>query len=591
MFRSKAQVIPELRPEIAPTDRIKGHFSGKVNKLAILSAFLLAMATQPISAGPLDWLKFRKPKKEASVQINSNGGVVASSELSSHLAGLNQRELTGNNIDAYKFAQSHWAHSKKQLEAMCRRLAQVNQNATIKDIAKKLFVLDTQVFKESVKNSALATKEISQKNQELSRLISDIRRVITSPGNETLDHLEGLLTNLNRANSSQRASVEKYMVSASGMIKIGSQAYETLELIPSLSVPALDMFVQASKQLMKKVQSNGEAFKGLLLNVQSSNEQLTSNIATVKNILRNTLRFSDHFAIKQFPLVNLPVPSREKVFTHLKVLNNINRGISNTLNIGDSQARNATQQLSHLIQGLSSKGLEALKYQRAGAESDQSSKQISSYAQNQVSGLYLRMKETIQSLRTEMVAAQSSYINRGGPALKIESKAEFVARRASSGAQQQLPLFLLGGKKANSKKIAKNKIIKKADFAMPATENKGMVLYSEKSTVKAKTDDFLTAEVGILQQELGNGFFFDENNSPEAMPEDSTEVVMTDEEVYEDEELLPSEDKMKISYGNLSEPGPNIELLKFDSLSEEDPSSSDLLPMFKLDDEALLDEY
>jgi hypothetical protein len=66
--------------------------------------------------------------------------------------------------------------------------------------------------------------------------------------------------------------------------------------------------------------SNSEAFKGLMLNILSSSEQIESGLNSIKTNVRETLRFSDHFAIKQFPLINLPAPSREKIFVRLNSL-------------------------------------------------------------------------------------------------------------------------------------------------------------------------------------------------------------------------------------------------------------------------------
>lgn len=598
-------------------------------RATLLAAFFAAAFTSGAEASALDWLnsntKVSRPR-QAKARVSSDQQVV-------QLTGLEQKSLTGSNLDSYQFAQSHFGNSKSKLENACRAISSRYNDAAVRDILQKLFVIDTQLFKEAIKNSALAVKEILTVNDGLGQGIQDLNRIITAPGQETLDQLDKAVDKVGAANLSQSLLVKKYMAGSERTIQLAQSAYETLELIPSLSVPGLDLMVQMSKQLMRMTQSNAEAFKGLLLNMQSSNELISSGLENIKKTVRETLRFSDHFAVKQFPLINLPAPSREKIFVQLTSLANSIKGTENTVTIGDSQVRNTAQQFTHLISGFLAKAGESLKYQsQAGGE--KAPEQISTYARNQVSGLFLRVKEDISLMRTEMAKASRPNASNLPPAVNFESRDEYASRNAQRASSQKLPLFLLGNgggsdlqasvagngaPRGNSGPGLQN-LQNSGDLLLGGTKstagaangenldgfialNPGnraakrpvvpksgttQVLYNENSFADDETG-LMQPEMNILTKELGADFFFGE--SGENQSADSLMAQGADAESFEEDDSGPLPDEaergMQMSYDNLSSGGePEIEMLKFESVSD-NGDSSDLLPMMRYDSEVL----
>ncbi len=581
MSRRETQIDKQLS--------IKGKFNrysrrkiSKLGKAIICSAALLAFSTSALLANPLDWFGL-SGKKDSGRKAQTKFVVQDSNmiQMNESDMGIPNAAIQGGNLDPYKFAQAHWSDSKKKLELMCRAFIGKSNDKGLKDITRKLFVLDTQLYKESIKNSAVAVNQISANNQKLKGYLSNISRVITSPSRETLDNLDRSINELAAANSEQSMQVKRALIGSENLISVSAKSYETLELIPSLSIPALDMFVQTSKQLMKQNQSNSEAFKGLLLNIQSSCEQLNSGLISVKTIVKNTLKFSDHFAIQQFPLVNLPTPTREKIYIQLNTLKNTLTGISNTLSIGDSQVRNASQQFTHLVQGLTAKASEALKFSQNESNGGNENNQISAYSLNQVSGLYQRVKEDIAAMRSEMAQVQNTGLSSSSPLVSIETRNEYASRKAQSASQEKLPLFLLGGKQNKSRSDeSKNVVVAKAR----APQTRTTVLYSETPENQEKIDQsgLMQSEMNILKEELGGNFFFNEKeNGPEDVSMNSTEVAI----IEEDPEL--QSDSIQISYDNLESDEPQIELMKFESVSSNESSESDLMPLMKLEDEQL----
>ena len=595
-------------------------------RATLLAAFFAAAFASGAEASALDWLnsntKVSRPR-QTKARVSADQQVV-------QLTGLEQKGLTGSNLDSYQFAQSHFGNSRSKLESACRAISSRYNDAAVRDILQKLFVIDTQLFKEAIKNSALAVKEILTVNDGLGQGIQDLNRIVTAPGQETLDQLDKTVDKVGAANLSQSLLVKKYMAGAERTIQLAQSAYETLELIPSLSTPGLDMMVQMSKQLMRMTQSNAEAFKGLLLNIQSSNELISSGLENIKKTVRETLRFSDHFAVKQFPLINLPAPSREKIFVQLTSLANSIKGTENTVTIGDSQVRNTAQQFTHLISGFLAKAGESLKYQsQAGVE--KAPEQISTYARNQVSGLFLRVKEDISLMRTEMAKASRPNARNLPPAVNFESRDEYASRNAQRASSQKLPLFLLGNaggsgsqtasagngdSRANSRSglpnsddlliggakpsaraanasgldgfIALNTGNRAAKKPVAPKSGTTQVLFSENSFSDDETG-LMQPEMNILTKELGSDFFFGESGENQSAGSLMAQGSETDSFEEDDTGPLPDESEhgMQMSYDNLSSGGePEIEMLKFESVSDTG-DSSDLLPMIRYDSEVL----
>ncbi|KAF1082005.1 MAG: hypothetical protein GQF41_1645 [Candidatus Rifleibacterium amylolyticum] len=589
-----------------------------VGRFLLCTAFS-AVAGIPAEAGALDWLiqssSARNSRKTESV---GQGGSQAES-VQLQMPAQEQQQLTGGNLDTFTFASSHWKQSRERLEKACRAISSRYNDNSARDILQKLFVIATQIFRENIRNTAMAVGEVRDVNLKVRQGLVAVNRIVTAPGQETLDNLDRAIDEVLSANVNQLLYVKKYLVASERTAQLARTSYETLELIPSLSLPALDMMVLMAKQLMRVSQSNSEAFKGLLLNVQSSSEQVSAGLDNVKKIVRETLRFSDHFAVKQFPLINLPTPSREKIYVQLNTLDNFVRGVDNTVQIGDSQVRNASQQFTHMITGFIAKAAESLKYQSPDNQ-EKALPQISNYARNQVSGLFLRAKEDLTSMRSEMAKAARPGTGAMPPAVKVESGEEMASRRARSAAGEKLPLFLLGGKNAAETDVAAAPAEERVltaripdqssflplktqtaaetqiarpdiNFAAPPAGVTEQVLYDESASF-GSSSDLMQSEVNILSNELGADFFFGsgENISQSSLQARNDDSVGFESEEEGDEEAEDNgfaESDMQISYDNLNSSGePEIELLKFDSASY-GSSSDDLIPMMRFEGETL----
>ena len=592
---------------------------GKAAKIALLAAFFAALTSVSADAALFGNSKSNKnnyklqERETVQVRIDNNQ--------------FQQRNITGSNMDAYKFAQTHYGQSKAKLEQICRAISSRYNDNSARDILQKIYVVDTQIYMNNIKNSALAVSEVLKANTATSQGLQDLKQIIMSPGNQTLETLDKTIDKVRSINATQLLTSQKYLSGLESMISMAQASYETYELIPSLNIPELDMFVQASKQLMTNIRSHSESFKGLVLNIKSSSEQIDSGLTGIKQTIKETLRFSDHFAIKQFPLINLPAPSREKIFVQVNSLANTVKGVDNTVSIGDSQVRNASQQFTHLVAAFVDKSAESMKYAKNDF-AEKAQNQISSYARNQVCGLFARIKEDMGTMRTEMAAAGKASGNLQ-PVVNMESRSEYIARKAKSAAEEKLPLFLLGGKgnpapamasaktsqpliKPNasnlsdsfsgssdafevpdgflamgSKPKAKSKM---SDFSdIPNNDSSTSSLFDENdfASVKGNDSEFMTSEMNILQQELGSDFFF--GDSGDNISGDSLLAKTTDGDLpnYGVEDYGDNDSaEMQVSYGNLEKDEPEVEMMRFDStsLSEGD---EELLPMMKYDSNAL----
>lgn len=581
---------------------------------ALLCATFSALISLPAKAGALDWLTQTSSRNSKRMTAQEQTMPVESVQMISE--SRSDRQLTGANLDAFTFASTHWKQSRERLEKACRAISSRYNDSAARDILQKLFVITTQLFRENMRNTAMAVKEVGDINAQVRHGLVAVNRIVTAPGQETLENLDRSIDEVLAANVNQLLLVKKYLVASEGTAQLARTSYETLELIPSLSLPALDMLVQMSKQLMRVSQSNSEAFKGLLLNVQSSNEQVSSGLDNVKKIVRETLRFSDHFAVKQFPLINLPTPSREKIYVQLNTLSNFVRGVDNTVQIGDSQVRNASQQFTHMITGFIAKAAESLKYHDSNNQ-EKALEQISNYARNQVSGLFLRAKEDIGAMRSAMAKAARPETGNMPPAVKIESGSEYASRRARNVVDDKLPLFLLGGGK-NEVASAKTEPTAistetplqtamvadesaflplktqgdKTSVSSPPSGVTEQILYDE-SMGFADNSELMKSEVDILSGELGADFFFGTAGSGENVSASRLLAENDDSVGFDDDSEMDSgsdeyeEDSMQISYDNLNSTGePEIELMKFDSLASEN-SADDLMPMMRFDSEVL----
>lgn len=604
---------------------------GTTAKIALLAAFFATFATISANAGLFGSNK--NSRNNNNNNHNNERGVVQI-----QLNDFQQRNINGTNLDAYKFAQSHFGQSKAKLEQICRAISSRYNDNSARDILQKIYVIDTQIYMQNIKNSALSVSEVLKSNTAVGQGLQDLKQIIMSPGQQTLETLDKKIDQVRAVNAAQLLTSQKYLACLESMTEMAKASYETYEIIPSLNINELDMFVQASKQLMTNIRSHSESFKGLILNVKSSSEQIDSGLTGIKQTLKETLRFSDHFAIKQFPLINLPQPSREKIFVQINSLANTVKGVDNTVSIGDSQVRNSAQQFTHLVSAFVDKSSESMKYQKNDFM-EKAQSQISTYARNQVCGLFVRIKEDMGNMRTEMAQAGKANGNLQ-PIVNMESRSEYIARKAKSVAEDKLPLFLLGGKdgnrnvmvsakqsqplmkpsndnfsnnsfntsgnsfdipdgfvamNSNGKKNSNNTSKYETKESSNLFENSEMFNEKDFASIKGNDSEFMTSEMNILQQELGADFFF--GGSGENISGNSI-LASSDEDLPSygvDEEYASYDSKdsaeMQVSYGNLETGSePEIEMMRFDSssLEEENPEGMSMMrydsDIFNLDE-------
>ncbi len=604
---------------------------GTATKIALLAAFFATFTT--VSANAALFGSNRNNRNNNSNNVTANSNLDESRIYKVKLSDFQQRNINGSNLDAYRFAQTHFGQSKAKLEQTCRAISTRYNDNSARDILQKMYVIDTQIYMQNIKNSALSVSEVLKTNNSIGQGLQDLKQIIMSPGQQTLETLDKTIDQVRAINATQLLVSQKYLSCLESMTEMARASYETYEIIPSLNMTELDLFVQASKQLMTNVRSHSESFKGLILNVKSSSEQIDAGLTNIKQTIKETLRFSDHFAIKQFPLINLPQPSREKIFVQINSLANTVKGVDNTVSIGDSQVRNSAQQFTHLISAFVDKSTESMKYKKDDF-SEKAQTQISTYARNQVCGLFLRIKEDMGSMRTEMAQAGKANGNLQ-PVINMESRSEYVARKAKSAAEDKLPLFLLGGKGESKKTMLtaktsqplirpssnsmdnsfgssndsfnsydvpdgfvamnsnkKSKSPTRSDsFKSSKTGFESPEMFSENdfASIKDNDSEFLTSEMNILQEELGNDFFF--GNSGENISKSSI-LASSDEDlpsygVDDDYASIDSDDSasMQLSYDNLSNGNePEVEMLRLDSDSL-DEQDEDMLPMMKYDSE------
>ncbi|MBF0545553.1 MAG: hypothetical protein HQM08_14015 [Candidatus Riflebacteria bacterium] len=466
----------------------------------ILSIFFMSLGGQEAKAGALDWLKGKQSDRKAEIpqlrEQPSKQEASTATPLPQFFQEEAQPDLTGKNLPIIKFVESHWTHSKKILETDTRTIDGKIQAKKCSDMLRKLFSIFVNDAKESLKSSAQAISSIEQGNHVTEDLINELNRIVTAPREETLSKLEATVLRIQALDDKQIQNIKSFMTTSDGLAALGAESFNTLELIPQMSITPLDIYVQAAKTLMKQIQSNAEAFKGLLLNAQAGTEQLNTNLELLVETIKSTLRFSDHFAFNQYPLINLPVPTREKLFAQVGNLKSTLKGIGNTLEIGSSQAKNAAQQYSNLVDAMNTKFKDALQYQTATDLASGNLPQISSYAQNQINGLYQRTREVVVEYRQKSMRAMRETA-KAPPKVAVESSEERSERYASKAANEKLPLFLLGGA---APKVGEAFVPMRADNGK---KGKTSVLFSETLT-NVQPSPLRSHETDILEKELGS---------------------------------------------------------------------------------------
>jgi hypothetical protein len=417
----------------------------------------LVAVGEPASASAIDWLRPRRPKAageraagepRASQERNALGGR-ESGDLPGIFASETPADVNGKGLSIGQFVQSHWQSSNKRFETSARALARQLNDKRCATLIGRLYSLDMQLYKESLRLGSRGVAALRDGTRQTASVLEDLNRIITAPREETLANLEQTIARVHEANGQQQSLVRSHIVGTENIVTMTGEAYQTLELMPSLGIPPLDGMMLASKQAMKQIKSGAEALKGFLLNVQAGTEQVAAGLELMISTLKSTLKYSDHFAFRQYPLVNLPVPAREKLFSQVSALRNVVQGVGNTVSIADSHVRNAAQQMTHLVTGAGEKIDDGCRYQKAVDFSSGNLPQIILYSVNQVTGLGQRVKEGVLNMQAGMarVARPSAGSARTtAPGIALETPDQAQARRTAAAVDPRLPLFLLGGR-------------------------------------------------------------------------------------------------------------------------------------------------
>lgn len=496
----------DIKADYADSSEAMNNAASPFRFILMLSAMIFSMSL-PVHAGALDWLKTKRNKPRNAAEKSTDRSQSLSStaeELPDFFKAEEKVDLSGKGLSPFEFAETHWTHSKQILEVAVRRVIEKFNNNRISDSCTKLFSISTQIYRESLKTCAQSLTSLSEGNEKLGELLDELNRIITAPREETLANFEGTVQKISQANYETMQSVKAYLTGSENLINAGAESYQTLELIPSLSLVPIDEFVQSCKQLMSDVRSGNETLKGFLLNVQNSCERTTTGLDQMIQTLKTTLKYSDHFAFRQFPLINLPVPTRERVFSQIGSLKNISKGIDNTLQICDSHLRNSAQQITHLMQNASDKMIDALKYQQQIDFSTGNLPQLSLYATNQVNGLYQRTREIMLEMRTQMTKAARANPIEAAPRIAVETSSGHSPNLSKFANGQKLPLFLLGNtEKSNTESTSGGHERAGTDYFDRQEKPELQKKFAEINQTRGVTADLRPDELNLLEKEFG----------------------------------------------------------------------------------------
>lgn len=367
-------------------------------------------------------------------------------------------DTTGKDLNLKQFVQIYLNTLKDSVSRSIKAIsAQISDKKT-NDITYKLGVVNVQLEKELLKNTSQFSEISFSVLKKFNETIIEVNKIITAPKEETLENLHKSFQLLRENILYYLKTLKKYISIYENFIKTSNENYQTLELIPTLSIQYVDLFVHSSKSLMKFIQSFSEAQKGFLLNLQTECENVITTIENMNTTINTTLRFSDHFAFRQYPVINLPASTREKLYNYLNTIKSSFRSINNTLSISDTQTKNHAQQLAQFSDNLWNKVADSLRYNTSlEGSSIQNLPQISTYSHNQVCGLFQRTKEFITLVsnlakRDINPTNSNNFIGISSPNISIETPDQASMRKAAN-ISDKLPLFLLGDSNQKNNKI------------------------------------------------------------------------------------------------------------------------------------------
>ncbi|MBP5467950.1 MAG: hypothetical protein J6Z11_01745, partial [Candidatus Riflebacteria bacterium] len=134
---------------------------GTATKIALLAAFFATFSACSANAGLFGSNRNNKNNNSNSVLTNN---INEPKTIQIKLNDFQQRNINGSNLDAYRFAQTHFGQSKAKLEQTCRAISSRYNDASARDILQKMYVIDTQIYMQNIKNSALSVSEILKTN-------------------------------------------------------------------------------------------------------------------------------------------------------------------------------------------------------------------------------------------------------------------------------------------------------------------------------------------------------------------------------------------------------------------------------------------
>ena len=180
---------------------------GTSTKIALLAAFFATFTT--CSANAALFGSNRNSKNNANTV--STNSISEAKTFQVKLNDYQQRNINGSNLDAYRFAQTHFGQSKAKLEQTCRAISSRYNDASARDILQKMYVIDTQIYMQNIKNSALSVSEVLKTNTAISQGLSDLKQIIMSPGQQTLDSLDKTIDKVRSINANQLLISQKYL--------------------------------------------------------------------------------------------------------------------------------------------------------------------------------------------------------------------------------------------------------------------------------------------------------------------------------------------------------------------------------------------
>lgn len=489
--------------------------SKRVWPCALFVSVWISLSVSPAEAGLREWLQTPKGKERQTVALDKmppvsaragSSGTALPEFFKNAVTSAEQPTEDGAvRSDLRTAVEARWSAARAALQAPARSIGARAGSRKLGEIAAKLFTLDTQLSRESLKTGITTYEQLRTGVGQLLVMTRQLSQSIAAPQEETLAKIDQTIGQIHQGFGALAVQTRAGLAATEGLASLVGETAQTIELIPALKVGAVDVLLGASKQLMGQIKAENEATRGMLLNVQTAAEQGRTGLAQMRTTIQQTLRFSDHFAYKQYPLVNLPVPAREKIFAQTTQVDSALKSIGNVLKLADAHLRNAAERHQQVMQTAADKMTETLRYQQPIDESAKDLPQMLAYAHNQIYGLFLRGKEAVTTLRSTVARAQRAT----EPILKEQGNGagQMAAAARRDAVRDRLPLFLLGANPAPARSAAPM-LSAKSPQSLESPGGEVQTLYAEadakpEGDVVATGKEFRPDEMDILTSEAG----------------------------------------------------------------------------------------